>query len=251
LDFAAQKPSYYWERPSAAKFIYSEILAQCCAYPGHGEQPSKAWDGFLAAHPKAPHADPDPFALNDGMSCALLSLCGDGNLIHIGLDRGHAPRASTWILAKPGSMAAAFARKALPSPSVELSLATHTQSISPAGFAIHVPQWQRGKKKPAQPTALATPEGLPKNERGKEDASGWLYQSLASIALACGKTPIARALSQAGCPAGDFVQVLAETDPSKRHSVAELAAAVETEMLFDASVSASAKPSTKRNILRV
>ena len=81
-------------------------------------------------------------------------------------------------------------------------------------------------------------------------AGDWRYQSLASLALACGHHSTARALARAGCPEGSFGQVLEEAQASDRHTIANLAARIETETLFEATTKSASEnlPAGRKNL---
>lgn len=213
--------------------IFFATLAKACAEPGNGiSLDARHWDAFTHAYSGAPQGNPNPFSTWGPSSCALLSLCGNGRLIEIGLARGFSPEASQWFLASPGSVARAFRDERLDAPKIDVHPISGTSSFYPHGFGIHRPRHEAGKRKPTAPKDCATPAGLPKHDHD-DTAKHWRYQSLASIALACGFRTSARALARAGSPAASLALLSEEAPKQFAGTLSKIAALADADALAD------------------
>lgn len=237
-------------------FLFVALLRRCATRPDAIGKDAAAWDAFVAAHPEAPQANPNPFAVWGTGSAALLSLAGDARLVEIGLDRGFKPDASGhWALVKPGVMQVAVARESLPPPVLAISLIDRKTALTPASVGLHPRKAAESKAKKGAGPRLKDGDpakGLPKLEwPDKEDATDWTYQSFASLALASGQTRLARRLVQAGCPEATYAQALSEIHPSNRHELEALSARFEAESLFDATGGLEADHRSVKKVLKV
>lgn len=94
----------------------------------------------------------------------------------------------------------------------------------PSGFALAGPQGQEGKAWAGEEAAL----------------SGWVVQSLASVALACGHSNLARRMGKEGFSQATMLQALREAPASRKELVQNIASRVESEAIKDASEEALA-----------
>lgn len=232
--------------------VFGAIVARCCASPDGpaGAAPGASWDAFLRAHPDAPQANPNPFATWSHSSCALLSLSGDSKLIELGLARGFSPDPSAWVLAAPGAMLSAFSAKKLSWPTLCSDYVDQKMSILPQGVMVHVLSSESLKKKPIQ-EGFSVRLSAKRLRQETAEAHPWTYQSLSSMALACGHNATAQALARAGGPVANFNQVRHEAPVDKHPELAELDACWQAEELFESTGGAKLAPKRGLGALRM
>lgn len=230
--------------------VFAALLARAAASPDMQEGDAKAWDAFVQAHAGALQASPNPFTACGPSSAALLSLAGDARLIEIGLERGFDPAPSHWVLAAPGAMIKAFEHERLNEPALaRAAWGFCSHAALPPGVALAPEPEGRGKGS-ARKDGLAWVDT--KGQKGAISASeGWTLQSLASLALACGRMKTARALAKAGCPQGTMIQAIQEAQGSRKALVEKVAARAESEALLDASERARPCAAPSKKQLRV
>lgn len=236
-------------REPASRF-FEAMLARCSARPDIHGSDCASWDGFVAAHPQCPQADPNPFAVWGGGSAALLSLCGDGRLIERALERGFDPAPSQWVLAAPRAMGSAFHNKRLLAPSLR---SVHGRDIlAPEGLFIHPRPLPSSGSNPSLHKDGDLPI-LPKARRpaGKADEhplAGWTWQSLASVALACGHARLAIMLGGQGRPEATLAQAIKESPPNDRHAIEALASLHEMEVFLAIPADAPSPPARSSSL---
>jgi hypothetical protein len=240
----------------AHQTFFATLLARCAALPDQDPhaKDGKAWDAFVAAHPNAPQASPDPFKVSGSSCAALLSLAGDARLIEMGLERGFSSQPAHWALTESGRSIWMFVEGKAPWPRLVSKPFQGTFCVLPQGCAMAPSEGTRHEgmrfEEKLGSAVKKSKKDFPQPEP-KHPFEGWIFQSLASLALVCGHARTARLLVRSGCPEGSFAQALVEASRSNRAEVERLSSQAETEALFEASGGLDGAPASARKTLRV